>query len=35
MSEIEDEEDSFITMSGVDIKTLGLRKLRSNIGIIP
>lgn len=35
MSEIEDEEDSSISISGVDIKTLGLKMLRSNIGIIP
>ncbi|CAD8180189.1 unnamed protein product [Paramecium pentaurelia] len=35
MSEIEDDEDSFISISGVEIKNLGLRKLRSSIGIIP
>ncbi|CAD8192264.1 unnamed protein product [Paramecium octaurelia] len=35
MSEIEDEEDSSISISGVDIRNLGLKKLRSNIGIIP
>ena len=35
MIEIEDEPDSFIKISGIDIKTIGLQKLRSSIGIIP
>ncbi|CAD8116773.1 unnamed protein product [Paramecium sonneborni] len=35
ISEIEDDEDSSISISGVDIRILGLQKLRSNIGIIP
>ncbi|CAD8103786.1 unnamed protein product [Paramecium sonneborni] len=35
MAEIEDNKDSKLLIAGLDIRKLGLNKLRSNIGIIP
>ncbi|CAD8095839.1 unnamed protein product [Paramecium sonneborni] len=35
MNEIEDYEESKIEISGINIKQLGLQKLRSSLGIIP
>ena len=35
MAEIEELPDSKLDIAGVDIRKLGLHKLRSNIGIIP
>ncbi|CAD8086391.1 unnamed protein product [Paramecium sonneborni] len=35
MNEIEDQQGSKIEISGINIKLLGLQKLRSSIGIIP
>lgn len=35
MAEIEELSDSRLEIAGVDIRKLGLHRLRSNIGIIP